>query len=89
MPKQKQKTDKNGSDQPLAHIPVLIAEVLEYLKPKAGESYLDLTAGYGGHPAEILDRTEAPQAAVLVDRDIEAVKALYRRFGDQGADIIH
>jgi 16S rRNA (cytosine1402-N4)-methyltransferase len=89
MPKQKQKTDKIGSDQILSHTPVLVTEVLDYLKPKAGESYLDLTAGYGGHAAAIIGRTEAPQAAVLVDRDIEAVKALKKRFGDQAAEIIH
>ena len=31
------------------HIPVLLSDVLEYLSPKLGESYLDLTAGYAGH----------------------------------------
>ena len=39
MPKQKQNN----------HIPVLLQEVVDGLKPKVGNSYLDLTAGYGGH----------------------------------------
>ena len=39
------------------HKPVLISEVLGVLSPKLGESYLDLTAGYGGHASEVLDLT--------------------------------
>ncbi len=60
------------------HIPVLLREVLETISPKKGESYLDLTAGYGGHANEILKATNA--TAVLVDRDNNAVEALKKRF---------
>ncbi len=58
------------------HIPVLLEPVLHYLSPKEGDSYLDLTAGYGGHARAILERTKAPQRAVLVDRDANAITAL-------------
>lgn len=71
------------------HIPVLLAEVLELLDPKAGESYLDLTAGYGGHAREVLKRTAAPDAAVLVDRDERAVNHLSAMFGSQPVSIRH
>lgn len=64
------------------HIPVLLSEVLAYLDPKAGESYLDLTAGYGGHASEVLARTKTPTEAVLVDRDAKAVHELRQRFGE-------
>lgn len=70
------------------HIPVLLEEVLKYLSPKAGESYLDLTAGYGGHARTILESTKDPAKAVLVDRDKNAVQALTQEFGDKGAQII-
>ena len=30
------------------HEPVLLADVLKFWLPKPGDSYLDLTAGYGG-----------------------------------------
>ena len=55
------------------HQPVLAEAVLAYLSPRAGESYLDLTAGYGGHAAQILQVTGAPKKAVLIDRDGAAV----------------
>jgi 16S rRNA (cytosine1402-N4)-methyltransferase len=71
---------KNISNE--LHIPVLLDEVLRYLNPQAGESYLDLTAGYGGHAAEVLQRTDTPGTAVLVDRDENAITQLQKRFGD-------
>lgn len=69
------------------HVPVLLHEVLQYLDPKEGDSYLDLTAGYGGHAEAVLERTKSPKSAVLVDRDQEAVKSLKERFDSRGADI--
>ncbi len=71
------------------HIPVLLAEVLSYIDPKPGERYLDLTAGYGGHAQEILDRTKNYKLSVLVDRDIEAVKELDIIFKGSGLELIH
>ncbi|HZL07684.1 MAG TPA: 16S rRNA (cytosine(1402)-N(4))-methyltransferase RsmH [Candidatus Dormibacteraeota bacterium] len=67
------------------HVPVLLDEVLQYLDPKAGESYLDLTAGYGGHAEAILERTGSLTTAVLVDRDRQAVEVLRDKFA--GGDI--
>lgn len=81
MPKQKQKD---------SHKPVLLEEVLDCLAPHAGESYLDLTAGYGGHARKVIEATGAPEKAVLVDRDVNAVRALEGEdFAKQGARIVH
>ena len=74
---------------PDKHIPVLAEEVLEYLAPRAGESYLDLTAGYGGHARQILDRTSQAKQSVLVDRDGFATEHLQLLFGDRVAHIMH
>jgi 16S rRNA (cytosine1402-N4)-methyltransferase len=71
---------KNQSSQNSLHLPVLLAEVLQVLDPKTGESYLDVTAGYGGHAAEILARTKAPAKATLIDRDENAINELTGRF---------
>ena len=62
------------------HVPVLLSEVLASLNPKPGESYLDLTAGYGGHAKEILDATQNYKDSVLVDRDENAVNVLKEKF---------
>ena len=76
-------------DQPIHHIPVLLEQVLQYLGPKAGESYLDLTAGYGGHAEHILGRTHNPSETVLVDRDQNAITVLEQKFAGTGAKVIH
>jgi 16S rRNA (cytosine1402-N4)-methyltransferase len=71
------------------HEPVLLNEVLHYLSPKSGQSYLDLTAGYGGHSSAILNKTRNYEHAVLVDRDEQAIKALQDLFGATDTRIIH
>jgi 16S rRNA (cytosine1402-N4)-methyltransferase len=53
-----------------------------------GEAYVDGTAGYGGHAAEVLDKIGPEGRLILVDRDSNAIKALAERFGDH-AEIIH
>lgn len=63
-----------------AHLPVLSEEVLTCLKPKAGESYLDLTAGYGGHAGQVLEATGSGGKSLLVDRDEQAIKNLQSKF---------
>ena len=62
------------------HNPVLLSEVLALLNPKPGESYLDLTAGYGGHANRILDVTQDYKTAYLVDRDEFATEYLKSKF---------
>jgi 16S rRNA (cytosine1402-N4)-methyltransferase len=62
------------------HVPVLLSEVLATIKPHPGESYLDLTAGYGGHAREILDVTQQYKDSCLVDRDEFAFNYLRGEF---------
>lgn len=62
------------------HVPVLLDEVLQYLNPQAGESYLDLTAGYGGHAKAVTARTGSLTTTVLVDRDQNAINVLREEF---------
>ncbi len=71
------------------HIPVMSDKVLETLNPKRGEAYLDLTAGYGGHANQVLERTLELREAVLVDRDQMAIDQLAEKFQGSGIRIIH
>lgn len=72
-----------------SHYPVLLSEVLAALSPKEEDSYLDLTAGYGGHAAAIMDRTLKPHNTTLVDRDQNAIAFLREQFAGRGVQIIH
>jgi 16S rRNA (cytosine1402-N4)-methyltransferase len=62
------------------HIPVMLDQVLEFLDPHPGDSYLDLTAGYGGHAQAVIALTGKPELAVLIDRDQSVVKDLGKLF---------
>ncbi len=70
------------------HIPVLLDAVLDLLRPAAGESYLDLTAGYGGHARAVIARVGTAKSATLVDRDDFAIEHL-NDLKRQGARILH
>ncbi|MDR0979803.1 MAG: 16S rRNA (cytosine(1402)-N(4))-methyltransferase RsmH [Candidatus Nomurabacteria bacterium] len=70
------------------HQPVMLAEVLNVLQPKDGESLLDLTAGFGGHARAILQATKAYKKSVLVDRDQMALDSL-NDIKAQGATLMH
>jgi 16S rRNA (cytosine1402-N4)-methyltransferase len=67
---------------PAQHVPVLLDEVLEALRPAAGEIYLDGTFGAGGYSRAILDGTTCNVLAL--DRDpavIVAARPLIERYG--------
>lgn len=78
----------NNRNQQSVHIPVLLDESLKIMQPQLGESYLDLTAGYGGHARAFLNVTKNYQAAVLVDRDDNAIKTL-SDLEEQGSRLIN
>lgn len=75
-------------DHQQKHIPVLRDELLDLVAPKAGETLLDVTAGYGGHTSAILERTLQDEGSVLVDRDEQAVKELQTTFQGRPVQII-
>ena len=63
----------------MTHIPVLLNEVMEGLKVRPGERYIDATVGDGGHAMEMLKRG----ATVLgIDRDGEAIETAGKRLGN-------
>ena len=73
---------------PHLHVPVLLDATLRELAPKAGESYLDLTAGYAGHASAVLELTQNDKESVLVDRDEYAIAHL-QHLQDRGVRLMH
>jgi 16S rRNA (cytosine1402-N4)-methyltransferase len=69
------------------HIPVLLTDTVDLLNPKKNETYLDLTAGYGGHARAIVSHTGTADLATLVDRDAFAISQL-QHFANDGARLI-
>jgi len=68
-----------------AHVPVLLREVLDALRPSRGGLFVDATLGLGGHAEAILSAGEGVRL-VGIDRDPEALafaRERLTRFGDR------
>ncbi len=65
-------TMKNNTT-PIYHKPVLIREVIEYLKPLPNKVYIDATFGGGGHTKAILD-AEPGCKVIAFDWDQKAIE---------------
>jgi 16S rRNA (cytosine1402-N4)-methyltransferase len=51
------------------HRPIMVAEILTALAPRAGELAVDCTLGYGGHAREILSRLQPGGKLIGLDAD--------------------
>lgn len=61
------------------HEPVLLREVLEFLRPSNGDVIVDCTVGGGGHADAILEKVMPDGKLIGIDRDDEAIKAASER----------
>ncbi|HEX7120624.1 MAG TPA: 16S rRNA (cytosine(1402)-N(4))-methyltransferase RsmH [Longimicrobiales bacterium] len=67
----------------IRHVPVLLKEVLEVLRPERGGLYFDGTVGDGGHSEAILS-AGAGVRVIGVDQDPEALEVAARRLARFG-----
>ena len=55
------------------HTPVMLGEVIEYLKPEAGGNYIDCTLGGGGYSKAILAKAGDSGKVLAIDLDALAI----------------
>jgi 16S rRNA (cytosine1402-N4)-methyltransferase len=70
----------------LFHTPVMVREVIESLRCRAGAIYVDGTVGGGGHAEAILQSTAPDGLLIGIDADGEALREAEQRlapFGDR------
>ena len=65
--------------RPFLHEPVMLAEVLEALRPRPGRRYVDGTIGGAGHAAAILAASSPDGWLFGCDRDGDAIEAARER----------
>ncbi len=65
------------------HVPVMLAEALEFLQPEPGGHYIDGTLGGGGHTAEILARSTPTGKVLGIDTDVLALARVRERLGEE------
>ena len=68
------------------HIPVLVEEVMMFLRCEPGQTYVDATLGGGGHAREILRQTAPDGVVIGVEWDEDAISEARKAldpFGDR------
>ncbi|HVT27105.1 MAG TPA: 16S rRNA (cytosine(1402)-N(4))-methyltransferase RsmH [Lacipirellulaceae bacterium] len=60
--------------EPSQHVPVLAEEVLEWLRPGAGQTFVDGTLGGGGHTRMLASAVGPTGSVIALDRDTAAVE---------------
>ena len=64
----------HGGGREASHVPVLLKEAIDFLNVRRGGTYIDATAGLGGHSFEIAKRLGAPGHLIGLDKDPRALR---------------
>ncbi|MDK2887691.1 MAG: rRNA (cytosine1402-N4)-methyltransferase [Thermoanaerobacter sp.] len=71
-------------DRNFVHQPVMLEEVVAWLNPQDGGTYVDCTVGGGGHAAAILEKSGPEGHLIGLDQDPLALEAAARRLAPYG-----
>lgn len=61
------------------HVPIMLEEVLELLRPTRGGVFVDGTLGGGGHAEAVLERLPKGSRLIGIDRDADAITEATKR----------
>ncbi len=76
--------DECYDDGQSPHIPVMLDEVMSFLKPGKGDIIVDTTIGAGGHSREILKRLGGEGLLIGIDKDAEILKLAGQHLSEIG-----
>lgn len=78
-----------GYSPDLIHLPVMLAEVLEYLDPQPGKIIVDCTLGGGGHALEICKRLGTTGRLIGIEQDDQALARAKEKLAQFPVTYIH
>lgn len=84
FPDEASKVRSRGQTPAGSHVPVMLAEVLEVLRPVPGNAILDCTVGFGGHAAALAERVGPAGRLLALDLDREELAATASRLRAAG-----
>ena len=73
---------------PPLHVPVLLAEVIHWLEPAPGKTFVDGTLGGGGHTRALAERVGKEGLVVSFDRDPAARAAAERNLAGMSVNLV-
>ena len=71
------------------HVPVLAAEVLDWLSPQPGQVFADGTLGAGGHTRLLADAVGPSGMVISMDRDARAIENAERNLAGFPVQVAH
>lgn len=74
---------------PTEHVPVMATEVVEWLRPAVGQTFVDGTLGGGGHCRLLAEAVGASGQVIALDRDPKAVIAATESMRDLPIRAVH
>ena len=73
----------------MQHVPVLLREVIEWLRPGPGKVFADGTLGAGGHTRALAEHVGDQGTVIAIDRDPEALAAAERNLAGLPIKLAH